>query len=100
MRLAALLEDQSLEGSDPVVTGLAIDHRKVAPGTVFGAFVGEKFNGEDFIAAAVDAGAVAIVGVPRRRSRVRCISPMPTRAGPSRISRRASSIVFPRPALR
>ena len=35
MRLAALLEDQSLEGSDPVVTGLAIDHRKVAPGNVF-----------------------------------------------------------------
>ncbi len=64
MRLAALLEDQALEGSDPVVTGLAIVHRKVAPGTVFGAFVGEKFNGEDFIAAAVEAGAVAVVARP------------------------------------
>ena len=42
MRLAALLDDQALEASDPVVTGLAIDHRKVAPGTIFGAFVGEK----------------------------------------------------------
>ena len=40
-------------GTDPVVTGLAIDHRKVAPGTMFGAFVGEKFNGEDFIPAAI-----------------------------------------------
>ena len=67
MRLAALLDDQGLEGSDPVVTGLAIDHRKVAPGTIFGAFVGEKFNGEDFIAAAIEAGAVAIVARPEAK---------------------------------
>jgi UDP-N-acetylmuramoyl-L-alanyl-D-glutamate--2,6-diaminopimelate ligase len=64
MRLSALLDDQGFRDNDPVVTGLAIDHRKVAPGTVFGAFVGEKFNGEDFIAAAVEAGAVAIVARP------------------------------------
>lgn len=43
------------------VTGFAIDHRKVAPGTVFGAFAGARFNGEDFIADAVKAGAVAVV---------------------------------------
>ncbi|MGL3819510.1 UDP-N-acetylmuramoyl-L-alanyl-D-glutamate--2,6-diaminopimelate ligase [Sphingopyxis sp. R3-92] len=67
MRLAALLGDQGLAGADPVVTGLAIDHRKVAPGTIFGAFVGEKFNGEDFIAAAVAAGAIAIVARPEAR---------------------------------
>ena len=67
MRLAALLEDQALEGSGPVVTGLAIDHRKVAPGTIFGAFVGEKFNGEDFIPAAVAAGAVAVVARPEAK---------------------------------
>lgn len=67
MRLAALLQDQAPEGSDPVVTGLAIDHRKVAPGTIFGAFAGEKFNGEDFIASAVDAGAVAIVARPEAK---------------------------------
>ena len=64
MRLSALLEDQGLGGADPVVTGLAIDHRKIAPGTIFGAFVGEKFNGEDFIAAAIQAGAIAIVARP------------------------------------
>jgi UDP-N-acetylmuramoyl-L-alanyl-D-glutamate--2,6-diaminopimelate ligase len=46
------------------VTGFAIDHRKVAPGTVFGAFPGARFNGEDFIAAAVAAGAVAVVARP------------------------------------
>lgn len=46
------------------VTGFAIDHRKVAPGTVFGAFRGARFNGEDFIPQAVAAGAVAIVARP------------------------------------
>jgi UDP-N-acetylmuramoyl-L-alanyl-D-glutamate--2,6-diaminopimelate ligase len=67
MRLAALLESQGPAGTDPVVTGLAIDHRKVAPGTIFGAFVGEKFNGEDFIPAAVEAGAVAVVARPEAK---------------------------------
>ncbi|MGN6289594.1 MAG: UDP-N-acetylmuramoyl-L-alanyl-D-glutamate--2,6-diaminopimelate ligase [Sphingopyxis terrae] len=64
MRLAALTGGDHVDGDGPVVTGLAIDHRKVAPGNVFGAFVGEKFNGEDFIAAAVAAGAVAVVARP------------------------------------
>ncbi len=49
---------------DTVVTGFAIDHRKVAGGNVFGAFRGSAFNGEDFIPAAVRAGAVAIVARP------------------------------------
>jgi UDP-N-acetylmuramoyl-L-alanyl-D-glutamate--2,6-diaminopimelate ligase len=43
------------------VTGFAIDHRKVAPGTIFGAFQGARVNGEDYIADAVRAGAIAIV---------------------------------------
>ena len=47
--------------SDSQVTGFAIDHRKVAPGTVFGAFRGSRFNGEDFIPDAVSSGAVAVV---------------------------------------
>lgn len=51
-------------GGDAVVTGFAIDHRKVAPGTVFGAFQGSQVNGEDFIPAAIHAGAVAIVARP------------------------------------
>ena len=60
MRLGALIG-----GEDPTpVTGFAIDHRKVAPGTVFGAFRGTRFNGEDFIEDAVSAGAVAVVARP------------------------------------
>jgi UDP-N-acetylmuramoyl-L-alanyl-D-glutamate--2,6-diaminopimelate ligase len=49
---------------DARVTGFAIDHRKVAPGTVFGAFKGSRFNGEDFIPQAVADGAIAIVTAP------------------------------------
>ncbi|KPF61928.1 UDP-N-acetylmuramoyl-L-alanyl-D-glutamate--2,6-diaminopimelate ligase [Porphyrobacter sp. AAP60] len=64
MRLADLLATAGLDAagaSDAAVTGFAIDHRKVAPGTVFGAFVGASVNGEDFIRPAIAAGAVAIV---------------------------------------
>ncbi|HEX8468400.1 MAG TPA: UDP-N-acetylmuramoyl-L-alanyl-D-glutamate--2,6-diaminopimelate ligase [Allosphingosinicella sp.] len=60
MRLA----DLAGIGGDSRVTGFAIDHRKVAPGTVFGAFRGSVFNGEDFIPQAVGAGAVAVVARP------------------------------------
>ncbi len=63
MRLGALIGTSATAD----VTGFAIDHRKVAPGTVFGAFKGARFNGENFIPAAIAAGAVAVVtahGVP------------------------------------
>ncbi|SNS61897.1 UDP-N-acetylmuramoyl-L-alanyl-D-glutamate--2,6-diaminopimelate ligase [Sphingopyxis indica] len=67
MRLSALLDAPAQSDADPVVTGLAIDHRKVAPGTVFGAFPGARVNGEDFIPAAVEAGAIAIVARPEAK---------------------------------
>lgn len=54
-------------GEEALVTGFAIDHRKVAPGTVFGAFQGARVNGEDFIADAVRGGAVAVVARPGAR---------------------------------
>ncbi len=58
------LRDLADVDSDSEVTGFAIDHRKVARGSVFGAFRGAKFNGEDFIGAAVERGAVAVVARP------------------------------------
>ncbi|OSZ72594.1 UDP-N-acetylmuramoyl-L-alanyl-D-glutamate--2,6-diaminopimelate ligase [Sphingomonas sp. IBVSS1] len=60
MRLGALIPG----GGDAVVTGFALDNRKVAPGTVFGAFQGARVNGEDYIPAAIAAGAVAVVARP------------------------------------
>ena len=50
--------------SDSEVTGFAIDHRKVARGSIFGAFQGAVFNGEDFIPEAVSRGAAAVVARP------------------------------------
>ena len=63
MRLGALTGGDE----EAIVTGFAIDHRKVAPGTVFGAFQGARVNGEEYIADAIRSGAVAVVtrpGVP------------------------------------
>jgi UDP-N-acetylmuramoyl-L-alanyl-D-glutamate--2,6-diaminopimelate ligase len=58
------LRDLADVDSDSEVTGFAIDHRKVASGSVFGAFRGSVFNGEDFIPQAVGRGAVAVVARP------------------------------------
>lgn len=70
MKLARLAETAGMDAGawgDETVTGFAIDHRKVAPGTVFGAFQGTLANGEDFIPAAVAAGAIAVVARPEVR---------------------------------
>ena len=57
MKLARLCAAAGLDcgASEAEVTGFAIDNRKVAPGTVFGAFQGTQVNGEDFIPAAIEA---------------------------------------------
>jgi len=58
------LRDLAKVDSDSKVTGFAIDHRKVERGSVFGAFKGTVFNGEDFIPEAVTRGAIAVVARP------------------------------------
>ena len=64
MRLNSFVPGLSGDAREQNVTGFAIDHRKIAPGNVFGAFRGAKFNGEEFIDAAITAGAIAIVADP------------------------------------
>ncbi|USI73637.1 UDP-N-acetylmuramoyl-L-alanyl-D-glutamate--2,6-diaminopimelate ligase [Sphingomonas morindae] len=66
MQLDSLIAGFSTRGggAGARVTGCAIDHRKVAPGTIFGAFRGLARNGEEFIPAAVAAGAIAVVARP------------------------------------
>ena len=67
MKLGKLCEKAGIAcpaNGDVTVTGFAIDNRKVAPGTVFGAFQGTQVNGEDFIPAAIEAGAVAVIARP------------------------------------
>jgi UDP-N-acetylmuramoyl-L-alanyl-D-glutamate--2,6-diaminopimelate ligase len=63
MFLSELIGDTQ-NGVDTRVTGFAIDSRKVAPGTVFGAFRGTVSNGEDYIPNAIAAGAVAVFARP------------------------------------
>ena len=69
MKLARLAEAVGIDAGafgEETVTGFAIDHRKVAPGTVFGAFQGTLANGEDFIPAA-EARAPSFIRPLRRR---------------------------------
>lgn len=70
MKLGRIAGDAGMDAgpaTDETVTGFAIDHRKVAPGTVFGAFQGAQVNGEDFIPAAVAGGAIAVVARPEAK---------------------------------
>ncbi|MEV0426744.1 UDP-N-acetylmuramoyl-tripeptide--D-alanyl-D-alanine ligase [Micromonospora sp. NPDC050495] len=57
--------DGRLVAADPAarVTGtVEFDSRKVTPGGLFVAFPGEQVDGHDYAAAAVSAGAVAVLG--------------------------------------
>jgi UDP-N-acetylmuramoyl-L-alanyl-D-glutamate--2,6-diaminopimelate ligase len=66
-RLSTLVPDSIDPAYDREVTGFALDHRKIAPGAIFGAFVGVRVNGEDFIPAAIAAGAIAVVASPEAK---------------------------------
>lgn len=50
------------EGPWPRVSGVASDSRRVQPGDLFVAIAGERFDGRRFAAAALEAGAVAVLG--------------------------------------
>ncbi|MEV4657602.1 UDP-N-acetylmuramoyl-tripeptide--D-alanyl-D-alanine ligase [Micromonospora sp. NPDC049301] len=57
--------DGRLVAADPAATvtgSVEFDSRKVGPGALFVAFPGEKVDGHDYAAAAVSAGAVAVLG--------------------------------------
>ena len=65
MKLRELLGDDAAApagAGDIAVSGLASDSRLVKPGDVFFALAGAKTDGAKFVASAIAAGAVAIVG--------------------------------------
>jgi UDP-N-acetylmuramoyl-L-alanyl-D-glutamate--2,6-diaminopimelate ligase len=65
MRLSELVRGLAISGdprADPEVTGVTHDSRTVAPGDLFVAFAGQRYDGRAFAAAAVAKGAVAVVG--------------------------------------
>ncbi len=53
--------DRPSQGANALVTGIAIDSRKVTPGDVFVACRGTKSDGHRYVADAIANGAVAIV---------------------------------------
>lgn len=62
-RVAGVLGDANAyhpRGSQ-VLGGITTDSRAVGPGQLFVALVGEKFDGHDFIASAVERGAAGVV---------------------------------------
>ncbi|MFC4215739.1 UDP-N-acetylmuramoyl-L-alanyl-D-glutamate--2,6-diaminopimelate ligase [Pseudophaeobacter arcticus] len=48
-------------GADPLISGLSVDSRRVAKGTLFAALPGSQIHGAKFIPAALEQGAVAIL---------------------------------------
>ena len=69
MRLGALLRDAGVadptmpaDSDGPEVAGVAHDSRQVGTGDVFCCVPGASHDGHDFAAAAVRAGACAVVG--------------------------------------
>ena len=84
-------------GEEAAVTGFAIDHRKVAPGTIFGAFQGVRVNGEDYIADAVRSGAVAVVTRPGVR--VEGAVAIPAENPRERFAQLAAAFFAPFPAV-
>ena len=61
--------------SDPEVALVTTDSREVKPGCIFVAFPGERFDGHDFAARALELG-VYVIGfsfpvVPRGQARIR-----------------------------
>lgn len=62
MRLADLFAEVQGQAADLAISGLTADSRKVSAGMAFVALPGTLVDGRSYINAAVDAGAVAVIG--------------------------------------
>ncbi len=51
----------TLQGNEAHVSGVSIDTRTLAPGDLYVAIQGDNFNGHEFVAAAQEAGATALL---------------------------------------
>jgi len=59
--LSQLLKDITVPQNDCIVSGVVVDSRKVEHNSVFLAIKGERVNGEDYAAKAVEAGACFVL---------------------------------------
>jgi UDP-N-acetylmuramoyl-L-alanyl-D-glutamate--2,6-diaminopimelate ligase len=78
MRLSSLLESLpgdasakhiALASDDPIIRGITYDSRQVAPGDLFVAFSGSAADGHDYLPAAVELGAAALLVENAERTR-------------------------------
>jgi UDP-N-acetylmuramoyl-L-alanyl-D-glutamate--2,6-diaminopimelate ligase len=60
----------ALSGDDPSIRGIAVDSRRVGPGTLFFALPGERTSGEAFVPEAVARGAAAVLAPSPRPATV------------------------------
>lgn len=62
-RIAAALGDADLNSQRATqdIEGITTDSRAIAPGQVFVALIGEKFDGHDYVEGAVEKGAAAVI---------------------------------------
>ena len=66
-RLGSLVDGLDAAQAAIPINGVAIDHRQIAPDSLFGAFRGAKFDAESVIPQAIAAGAVAVVARPEAK---------------------------------
>lgn len=66
-RLGSLVDGLDATQAAIPIGGVAIDHRQIAPDSLFGAFRGAKFDAESVIPQAIAAGAVAVVARPEAK---------------------------------
>ncbi|MEQ1509253.1 MAG: UDP-N-acetylmuramoyl-L-alanyl-D-glutamate--2,6-diaminopimelate ligase [Sphingopyxis sp.] len=66
-RLGALVDGLGGKEAALEISGVAIDHRQITSGSLFGAFRGAQFNAEDVIDDAIKVGAVAVIARPEAR---------------------------------
>lgn len=60
-QLATWLQASVVQQPEVYVTGVTIDTRTVRPGDLFIPFRGERSNGHDYVAQAIEAGAAAVL---------------------------------------
>ena len=70
MLLSELLDNGSAGAGDIDIRGLTADSREVRPGYLFAALRGSHRDGADFVADALDRGAVAVLGPEGLRTQV------------------------------
>ncbi|MCF6293452.1 MAG: UDP-N-acetylmuramoyl-L-alanyl-D-glutamate--2,6-diaminopimelate ligase [Robiginitomaculum sp.] len=97
MKLSELAKSVGLsvsdqDGCDALVTGLALDSRKVQSGFLFAALAGTQVHGREFIQMAISNGAVAILS---DQMMMDCQIPVLVATDPARKLAQMASIIYP-----